>query len=76
MLAFPACLLAELQSARYQPSPRTDADQQCEFWYQPEGWGKPYRFIALRYQKKDPLSPEREQYQLFDSPHTISIGCS
>jgi hypothetical protein len=64
-------LLAELQSARWQSSPRTDADEQCEFWYQPEGWGKPYRFVALRYQKKDPLSPEREQYQLFDSPQYI-----
>jgi hypothetical protein len=63
-------LLAELQSARWQPSPRTDADEQCEFWYQPEGWGKAYRFIALRYQKKDPL-PEREQYQLFDSSQYI-----
>ena len=64
-------LLAELQSARWQPSPRTDADEQCEFCYQPEGWGKPYRFIALRYQKQDPLSPEREQYQLFASPRYI-----
>ena len=64
-------LLAELQSARWQPSPRTDADEQCEFCYQPEGWGKPYRFIALRYQKQNPLSPEREQYQLFDSPQYI-----
>src|SRR5438034_6009851 len=64
-------LLAELQSACWQPSPRTDADEQCEFCYQPEGWGKAYRFIALRYQKKDPLSPEREQYQLFDSPQYV-----
>ena len=64
-------LLAELQSARWQPSPRTDADQQCEFCYQPEGWDKAYRFLALRYQKKDPLSPEREQYQLFDSPQYV-----
>ena len=64
-------LLAELQSARWQPSPRTDADEQCELCYQPEGWGKPYRFIALRYQKQDPLSQEREQYQLFDSPQYI-----
>jgi len=64
-------LLAELQSARWQPSPRTDANEQCEFRYQPEGWGKPYRFIALRYQKQDPLSPEHEQYQLFDSPQYI-----
>jgi Transposase DDE domain group 1 len=60
-------LLMTLQSARWRPSPRTDADQQCEFWYQPEGWGKACRFIALRYQKKEEPSSEREQYQLFDS---------
>ncbi len=51
----------------WRPSPRTDADQQCEFRYQPEGWGKACRFIALRYQKKEEPSSEREQYQLFDS---------
>src|SRR5450759_3803472 len=33
--------------------------------------GKAYRFLALRYQKQDPLSPEREQYQLFDNPQYI-----
>jgi Transposase DDE domain group 1 len=60
-------LLTTLQSARWRPSPRTDADQQCEFWYQPEGWGKACRFIALRYHKKEEPSSEREQYQLFDS---------
>jgi hypothetical protein len=64
-------LLTELQSARWRPSPRTDADQQCEFYYRPEGWGKAYRFIALRYQKKDQPSAEREQYQLFDSVQYI-----
>jgi hypothetical protein len=60
-------LLTTLQSAHWRPSPRTDADQQCEFCYQPEGWGKACRFIALRYQKKEEPSSEREQYQLFDS---------
>src|SRR5947209_987574 len=60
-------LLTTLQSARWRPSPRTDADQQCEFWYQPEGWEKACRFIALRYHKKEEPSSEREQYQLFDS---------
>jgi hypothetical protein len=30
----------ELKAARWQHSPRTDADGQCEFRYQPEGWGK------------------------------------
>ena len=61
-------LLEQLQAADWKPSPKTDAHQQCEFWYQPEGWGKAYRFIALRYQKKEEQAPgEREQYQLFDT---------
>ena len=63
-------LLSTLQSARWRPSPNTDADEQCEFWYQPEGWEKAYRFIALRYQKKEEPTP-REQYQLFDSSQYI-----
>ncbi len=62
-------LLERLQTANWKPSPKTDADQQCEFWYQPDGWSKSYRFIALRYQKKEEKAPgEREQYQLFDTP--------
>ena len=49
---------------------QTDADGQCEFRYQPEGWGQAHRFIALRYRKKTKPSPEQkpEQYQLFDTP--------
>ena len=63
-------LVDELKAANWRPSPRTDADGQCEFRYQPEGWGKAYRFIALRYQKKPPpkAAEEPEQYQLFDTP--------
>ena len=61
-------LLEQLRGARWKPSPKTDADEQCEFWYQPEGWGKAYRFIALRYKKKEKTAEEHEQYQLFDSP--------
>ena len=61
-------LLEELVAAEWKPSPRTDADQQCEFWYQPKGWGKPYRFIALR-SENDPDDKEESdevvQYQLF-----------
>jgi Transposase DDE domain group 1 len=64
-------LLEQLRRARWKPSSKTDADEQCEFWYQPEGWGKAYRFIALRYKKKEPTAEEREQYQLFDSPEYI-----
>ena len=63
-----ARLLEQLQTANWKPSPNTDADQQCEFCYQPEGWGKAYRFIALRYQQQDKVPTEREQYQLFDTP--------
>src|ERR1700720_921996 len=45
-------LVEELKAADWKRSPRTDADGQSEFGYQPEGWGMAYRFIALRYQKK------------------------
>jgi hypothetical protein len=62
-------LLGELKSAHWKRSPRTNADQQCEFWYQPQGWGRAYRFIALRYEKKpEPKKKEEpEQYQLFET---------
>ena len=63
-------LVEELKAADWKQSPRTDADGHCEFRYQPEGWGKAYRFIALRYQKKPKPkeADEPEQYQLFDTP--------
>jgi len=49
-------------------SPRTDADEQCKFWYQPTGWERAYRFIALRYKKeREPKDQESEQYQLFET---------
>jgi len=63
-------LVDELQAADWKRSPQTDAEGQCEFRYQPDGWGKAHRFIALRYQKKPKPRPagEPEQYQLFDTP--------
>ncbi len=63
-------LLERLQTADWKPSPKTDADEQCEFRYQPEDWGQAYRFVALRYKKKEEKTnpQEREQYQLFDTP--------
>jgi hypothetical protein len=63
-------LVQELQAARWTGSPRTDAEGQCEFRYQPEGWGRTYRFVALRYQKKTKPKKrnEPEQYQLFNTP--------
>ena len=64
-----ARLVDELKAAEWKPSPRTDADEQCEFRYQPEGWGKAYRFLALRYRKPETKADEQpEQYQLFDTP--------
>jgi len=63
-------LIDELKAAQWTGSPKTDADGQCEFRYQPEGWSKAHRFIALRYLKKKPASSadQPEQYQLFDTP--------
>jgi len=55
-------LREELEKARGKASPKTDADAQCEFQYQPEGWGKACRFIALRSEKKD--EAPKEQYPL------------
>src|SRR5262245_37723456 len=45
-------LIDQLKAAHWTGSPQTDADGQCEFHYQPEGWSKAYRFIALRYEKQ------------------------
>jgi hypothetical protein len=62
-------LLEELKSAHWKRSPRTDADEECEFRYRPQGWGRAYRFIALRYEKKraPKKKDEPEQYQLFET---------
>jgi hypothetical protein len=60
-------LLEELNQADWKPSTDTDAYEQCEFYYQPDGWGKAYRFLALRYEET-PEEEEKsgpEQYQLF-----------
>jgi len=59
----------ELRQAEWKPSPKTDADAECEFLYQPDGWGKPYRFVALRKQKprEELEAEETEQYQLFET---------
>jgi hypothetical protein len=63
-----ARLLEELKAAHWKRSPRTDADEQCEFWYQPTGWERAYRFIALRYKKgREAQEQESEQYQLFET---------
>ena len=64
-----ARLVEELKAAEWQRSPQTDADGQCEFWYQPDGWGKAYRFLALRYEKKPKAgaADAKEQYQLFET---------
>jgi hypothetical protein len=60
-------LVAALTAAEWRPSPKTDADAQCEFRYHPAGWPHAYRFVALRYEQP-PAAEETEpadQYQLF-----------
>jgi hypothetical protein len=60
-----------LRQAEWKPSPKTDAEAECEFRYQLEGWTKPYRFIAMRTAKprEEVEDEEAEQYQLFET-HT------
>lgn len=65
-----ARLIEQLQTVDWKPSPKTDADQQCEFLYQPEGWAKAHRFLALRYARTEE-DEAPEQYQLFDAPGYI-----
>lgn len=72
-------LVEQLEKADWKPSQKTDADEECEFRYQPEGWNKPCRFLALRYDKaarearkkkknnRKPATKDAEQYQLFDT---------
>ena len=62
-------LLAALNQAGWQESKKTDAGWQCEFQYQPEGWGQAYRFVALRYEntRETAKGRENEQYQLFET---------
>ena len=63
-----ARLVEALKAADWKRSPGTDAEGQCEFCYQPEGWGRAYRFVALRYVKeKRPEPGQAEQYQLFET---------
>src|SRR5207245_8690583 len=64
-----ARLVEQLRQAEWKPSPKTDADEECEFLYQPEGWSKPYRFVALRKQKprEELEAEETEQYKLFET---------
>ena len=62
-------LVELLQQAEWKPSKKTDADMECEFRYQPEGWKKEYRFVALRYEKtrEEVAEEQSEQYQLFET---------
>src|SRR6266852_1142828 len=62
-------LVEQLNQAAWKPSPKTDGDAECEFRYQPDGWKKAYRFVALRYEKaREEMDPEAtEQYQLFET---------
>ena len=63
-------LVEELKAARWTGSPRTDADGQCEFRYQPEGWGQrlPVRGVAIPEEGQTEARRRAEQYQLFDTP--------
>jgi hypothetical protein len=62
-------LVEQLCQAEWKVSQKTDAGWECEFPYQPEGWGRAYRFVALRYEKtrEEMNAKETEQYQLFET---------
>ena len=57
-------LVEQLQQAAWKRSPHSDAAAECEFLYQPQGWARACRFLALRYEN-EPAAGAAEQYQLF-----------
>jgi hypothetical protein len=62
-------LVEQLRQAQWKASPQTDADAECEFRYQPDGWSTPCRFVALCKEKprEEQDAEEIEQYQLFET---------
>jgi hypothetical protein len=62
-------MVEQLRQAEWKESKKTDAGWECEFRYQPTGWKKEYRFIALRKEKahEEVEAEETEQYQLFET---------
>ena len=59
-------LVEELQAATWKRSKDTDADFECEFAYRPEGWDKPFRFVGLRYDQREPDSRDPDQMGFFE----------
>jgi hypothetical protein len=55
-----------LQTADWQPSPRTDSDFECQFSYRPEGWDREYRFVGLHDDELEPDADNPDQIGLFD----------
>ena len=62
-------LVEQLRKAEWKVSKKTDAGWECEFLYQPDGWSKPYRYVALRDEKarQEVEAEDTEQYQLFET---------
>jgi hypothetical protein len=59
-------LVDELRAAKRHHSRHTDADFECEFSYQPEGWDGEFRFVGLRYDQPEPDAADPDQMDLFD----------
>jgi hypothetical protein len=59
-------LVGELQAAAWKRSPGTDADFECQFSYQPEGWDKEFRYVGLRYDQPEPDTKNPDQMGFFE----------
>jgi hypothetical protein len=51
-------LVDALKAAEWKKSSDPEADGECDLFYQPKAWSKPYRHIALRY-KQPPRSDKQ-----------------
>ena len=73
-----AAVGGELQAARWTGSPRTDADGQCEFRYQPEGLGEslPVRGVALPEEAQASAEPNSPSNISCSIRRNTPIACS
>ena len=72
-------LVEQLRQAEWKKSKETDAEAECEFLYQPDGWKKSYRFVALRYEKaleKMDAMPRNPSNTSCSKPASTRIECS
>ena len=69
-------LVEQLQQAAWKPSPHSDAAAECEFLYQPQGWGRSAALsrCVMKRSRKPMRSSNISCLQPADQPHRADRG--